>query len=146
MLNLGHHLVLEAKAKSGAVQQGPVVRPSARPRAPTSPPVREQPRRPSPIQASSRSGSKHASLSEGDDRTGHSDPDEWTSHNAYEYALKRAEGYVADEERVAVAIFYSLCADPSSSYAAMDENDKERMRWCARAAIAAVAEKCKPSR
>lgn len=81
-----------------------------------------------------------------DDKADHIEQDDWTSRDAYDYALKRAAGYVSDEERVAVAIFYSLFPDASSCYAAMDETGKERMRWCARAAIAALSEKRQPSR
>ena len=64
---------------------------------------------------------------------------EWTSRETYDYAIKKAVGYPTDEERVAVALFYSVFTGPGNYYEAMDEKGKEKMRWCARAAIAALA-------
>ncbi len=72
--------------------------------------------------------------------TKYPDEETWTSRDAYDYALRKAFGYAADEERVAVAI-YSMFSGPGDCYAALTEKGKERMRWCARAAIAALSEK-----
>lgn len=145
MPNLGRSLGLEARNAQGAVRQHAVEHNAAL-RPLKAPFLQERPGRSSAVRLSSggRSDNGHPSVT--DDKAGHSEREEWTSRDAYDYALKRAAGYATDEERVAVAIFYSLSPDPMSCYAAMDDKAKERMRWCARAAIAALAARRTPAR
>ena len=105
--------------------------------------ARAHPSKPVPLQTRRFSSSRSIAESSRPERGQVDDPkeDEWTAREAYDYALKRASGHAADEERVAIAIFYSMFPDAGNCYAAMDEDRKERMRWCARAAIAALTEK-----
>jgi hypothetical protein len=145
MPNLGRSLGLEPRtgesaAREHAVQQSAALRP------PQPAFLQERPGRSPAVRLPSGSRSIDARSPASDDKAVHSEQEEWTSRDAYDYALKRSAGYATDEERVAVAIFYSLFADPTSCYAAMDDKGKERMRWCARAAIAALAERRTPSR
>jgi hypothetical protein len=132
----GQDLRSETIAQPGAVRaaRGPA------------PPLPERLRQPSLVRSDPNRRATNSGSREAWHATGRAERDEWTPRDAYDYALKRAAGFVEDEERVAIAIFYSLCVDPGSSYAALEESDKERMRWCARAALAALSVKCESSR
>jgi len=145
MPNMGRSLGLEARNAQGAVRQHAVEQ-SAVLRLPKAPFLQEKPGQSSAVRLSSGGRSNNGHPTVADDKATHSEREEWTSRDAYDYALKRAAGYATDEERVAVAIFYSLSPDPMSCYAAMDDKAKERMRWCARAAIAALAARRTPAR
>lgn len=140
MLNSEYDILPGARAGQGTAR-GRGVGPREALSPPQSPRASDRPGRVSSRPAISVQQGRNGGAPTGDAGGGGPGQDEWTSRDTYDYALKRAAGYGADEERVAVAIFYSLFPDPGSCYASLEEKSKEAMRWCARAAIAALSER-----
>lgn len=137
MLDTERKVGTASYAEDGAARR-PLVPQDAESNRPKALPPREEARR---IRRFSSPRSFGESSPSGRDKVDYPKDDEWTAREAFDYALKRASGHAADEERVAIAIFYSMFPDAGNCYAAMDEKGKERMRWCARAAIAALKKK-----